>query len=352
MYAQPFEKMGTQTHPSTTTDCLHSFYSENLGPSKIKIQKKSTKKQKSISVISELNCRDGTDLEGATGELATIGKFFAMHSCEYLKVAKPDQQRTKILSLRNVRFFRGVEQLGHDDRELEFSDCVTLTFEKQKKDKKMDTVALMASKDARLCPVRAVAAIVRRIRKYTGSSQDPPISTVIVNGHLKQVTSTHMIHALRDAVGAIEEVKLGIKKENVGTHSIRSGAAMVMFLGECPVFMIMLIGGWSSDAFLRYIRKQVIEFSQNVAKRMLSCQNFRHIPDIHTRVQQDNPRIRNHPDNGETRRNVGGDSHHRVRLPPFSRSESSLFRVHEVFQLIWKHIGQPIRDRGRVFSNQ
>ena len=95
-----------------------------------------------------------------------------------------------------------------------------------------------------------------------------------------------MINALRDAVGAIGEVRLGVKKEDVGTHSIRSGAAMAMYLEECPVFMIMLIGRWSSDAFLRYIRKQVMEFSQNVAKRMLSCQNFRHIPDIHMRVQQ------------------------------------------------------------------
>ena len=102
-------------------------------------------------------------------------------------------------------------------------------------------------------------------------------------------------------------------------HSIRSGVAMAMYLGECPVFMIMLVGRWSSNAFLRYIIKQVMEFSQNVAKRMLSCQNFRHIPDIHMRIQQDDPHIRNHPDNTKMRRNVGGDSYHCVRLPPFLR---------------------------------
>jgi hypothetical protein len=88
---------------------------------------------------------------------------------------------------------------------------------------------------------------------------------------------------------------------------------MAMYLGECPVFMIMPIGHWSSNAFLWYIRKQVMGFSQNMAKRMLSCQNFRHIPDIHTRIQQDNPRIRNHPDNTETRRNVSGDLHRCIR---------------------------------------
>ncbi len=175
----------------------------------------------------------------------------------------------------------------------------------------MGTVTIMASPDAHLCPVKAAAAIMRRIRKNNSSSQDSPILTVTVNGHLKQVTPTHMINALRDSAGAIGELKLGIKKENIGTHLIRSGAAMAMYLGECPVFMIMLIGRWSSNAFLSYIRKQVMEFSQNVAKRMLLCENFRHIPYIHTRIQQDNPRIRNHPDN--SKRNVGGDLHRCIR---------------------------------------
>jgi hypothetical protein len=77
--------------------------------------------------------------------------------------------------MRNVRFFQGTEQLGHDHRELEFADCVALTFKRQKKEKKMDTVTLMASQDACLCPVRGAAAIVRRIRKYPGSSQVSPI---------------------------------------------------------------------------------------------------------------------------------------------------------------------------------
>ncbi len=163
------------------------------------------KHQKAIpmSVISELIRQDSTELKQATGKLATVGIFFAMRSCKYLKVAKPDQQRTKILRLRNVRIFRGAEQLGHNHRELEFADCVALTFERQKKEEKMDMVTLMASQDACLCPVKGAAAIVRRIRKYPGSSQDSPILTVTVNGHLKQVASTHMINALRDSVGAI-----------------------------------------------------------------------------------------------------------------------------------------------------
>ena len=118
--------------------------------------------------------------------------------------------------------------------------------------------------------------------------------------------------------GSDRRSKTWIQKEAVGTHLIRSGAAMAMYLGECPVFMIMLIGRWTSDAFLRHIHKQVMEFSQNVAKKMLSCQNFWHIPDVNERIPSDDPHIRNHPNNAKTRKNVGGDSYRRVRLPPFA----------------------------------
>ncbi len=65
------------------------------------------KHQKAIpmSVISELIRQDSTELEQANGKLATVGIFFAMCSSKYLKVAKPNQQRTKILKMKNVRFF-------------------------------------------------------------------------------------------------------------------------------------------------------------------------------------------------------------------------------------------------------
>eukprot|EP00957_Ditylum_brightwellii_P151177 11511290-Ditylum_brightwellii.AAC.1 len=59
-----------------------------------------------------------------------------------------------------------------------------------------------------------------------------------------------MINSIRDAAVAIREDSLGFKKETVGTHLIQSGLAMSMYLGECPVYTIMMIGRWSSDAFL------------------------------------------------------------------------------------------------------
>jgi hypothetical protein len=154
----------------------------------------------------------------------------------------------------------------------------------------MDTITLMALEVAILCPVRAAAVIVKRIKKYLGTPLNSPISTYSNSGIINQVTSDHMINLIRDAVVGIGEIRLGIKKEDVGLHSIRLGAVMAMYLGECPVLMIMHMGRWSSNPFLCYIRKQVMEFSQKVVKRMLSCQNFVQIPDAHTRVAPDDPR--------------------------------------------------------------
>ena len=94
---------------------------------------------------------------------------------------------------------------------------------------------------------------------------------------------------------------------------------MAMYLDEVPVYTIMLIGRWSSDAFLLYIRKQVVQFSHNVSNRMIRNLSFTHVPDAAPRVSRQDPRQRNHRDNAQTRSNMG---HRATRiiteLPSFS----------------------------------
>lgn len=53
---------------------------------------------------------------------------------------------------------------------------------------------------------------------------------------------------------------------------------MAMYLAGVPVYTIMLLGRWSSDAFLHYIHKQVKEFSNGVSKKMLTHDKFFTIP--------------------------------------------------------------------------
>ena len=106
------------------------------------------------------------------------------------------------------------------------------------------------------------------------------MSEVWKNNKIEHVTSAEIVASLRDAICAIEEDKLGFKVEQLGTHSQISGAAMAMYLGEWPVYTIIMIGQWYSDAFLRYIRKQVEQFSHNVSCRMICFQFHRDIPDL------------------------------------------------------------------------
>ena len=259
-----------------------------------------------------------TETQRALYQLAIGAIFFACRGCEYLKVPQSEKRRTKILRLKNIRFFRKGKELSHNNPWLEFADCVSITFEFQKKDEKNDTVTQMTSGDALLCPVRQWAAIVRRIWSYKGATMDTAVSAVLRHGRIEHITSKEMVKALRAACAAVGWEELGFEEHEIGTHSIRSGAAMAMFLGECPVYCIMMIGRWSSDAFLRYIRKQVEQFSHNVSKRMLRFQFHRHVPEFNPSISHWDPRQRNHPDNAETRRNVGGDMAQQARLPSFS----------------------------------
>jgi hypothetical protein len=118
--------------------------------------------------------------------------------------------------------------------DLEFADCYSITFECQKREDKHDTVTQESLGDSVLCPMRFAAGLVRRIWSYKEMDSSTQISTCMSNGIIKHVTSMRVIDALRNVVGAIGETRLGIAKNKIGTHSIRSGAAMAMYLGKKP----------------------------------------------------------------------------------------------------------------------
>jgi hypothetical protein len=119
---------------------------------------------------------------------------------------------------------------------------------------------------------------------FDGSARIPdrqketPVSAVLVHGRISHITQKQVIDTLRDGVKTYGESKHGIKISEVGTHSICSGAAMAMYLGGLPVYAIQLIGWWSSDSFMKYLRKQIEEFTLGVSTKMLTMQVFWHVP--------------------------------------------------------------------------
>ncbi len=157
-----------------------------------------------------------------------------MRSCEYVKATQQEKRRTEILRLRNLQFFNNGRLVPHDDPNIEYSNCLNITFEMQKKDKKNNTTTQPSSGNITLCPVRAAVAIVRRIQSYPGANDDTPISAIWKYDRIEHIMSNQITNALKDAVLAIGEDALHIAKNEIGTHSIRSGAAMPMFLGGAP----------------------------------------------------------------------------------------------------------------------
>jgi hypothetical protein len=108
----------------------------------------------------------------------------------------------------------------------------------QKKDDKNDTVHHEATRDQTMCPIKAAAELVCRIRSYPNMNNETPISAVLSGSRITHVTRKQAANILKDTVRAIGEDVLNIKADEVGTHSLQSGAAMAMFLGGFPVYLI------------------------------------------------------------------------------------------------------------------
>ena len=111
------------------------------------------------------------------------------------------------------------------------------------------------------------------------------------NGDMRLVSGDDLLRCFRSVADTLGEDKLGYKSSEIGTHSMQSGAAMAMFLDNTPVFLIMLVGRWSSDAFLKYIRKQVLETCKGISSRMIKNDLHHALPSPSSTI--DDPRSRN-----------------------------------------------------------
>jgi len=126
-----------------------------------------------------------------------------------------------------------------------------------------------------LCPVKAAARTVKRVRNISGSSDESKICSFFTeNGKVTNINLAQVLPRLRAIVRIIGEDILGFKDTYIGLHSLRSGGAMAMFLSGVSTIVIRRIGRRMSDAFLEYISEQVESFTFGVAQRMLDFEHF------------------------------------------------------------------------------
>jgi hypothetical protein len=131
-------------------------------------------------------------MDKAMCELFAGAFFFTMRSCEYLKVS--GQRKTKLLCIKNIRFFHGKSLLLHNNKFLYLADSVSITFEQQKRDMSNETITHHRSNDKILCPVKIWCKIIRCIISYPSISPDTPVNSFLhPDGKLQYFTGTELL---------------------------------------------------------------------------------------------------------------------------------------------------------------
>jgi hypothetical protein len=119
---------------------------------------------------------------------------------------------------------------------------ISITFEFQKTDIRNETVHQYATVLPNLCRVKAWAKVVRRVLSYPGCDTESLVSTVLTNNKRWLVTAAFLATQLQAAAKRIGHDVLGFSHLDVGTHPIRSGGAMAMYLTGVRLIDDMLTG--------------------------------------------------------------------------------------------------------------
>jgi hypothetical protein len=211
--------------------------------------------------------------------LAILGLFFAMRSCENTTTPKPG--RTKTIDMTGVIFLdKDKREIPQDHPGIALAVYVTLLFADQKNRHKNARRTQKRTDDPVLCPVRRAASLIERIRRlvpgFLGSTTINTYMHRAKEGLVKlQLASGFLRSQLRHACTVLGGKKVfGFDHHEIGTKSIRSGAAMGLFLANHSAERIMLMGRWESQAFLACIRPQVIEWTNNMSRDMIRHDSF------------------------------------------------------------------------------
>lgn len=228
-------------------------------------------------------------------ELSIVAFFFAMRSCEISLTPSPG--KTRPIRLGGVVFRDASHrEICHRDGDLSKAERVTITFEDQKNGTKMDKRTHQRTNDPVLCPVRCASALVKRIYdRVPNASEDTTLDTMYLVERRCRVSGALIRQHLRSSCTALGgKETFGYSTGDIGTRSLRSGAAMSLFLMNHSVHKIMILGRWSSDAFLVYIRPQVLEWTNNMSQDMIHLDSFFDATDPRKTAKAD-PRTRQRP---------------------------------------------------------
>ena len=209
------------------------------------------------------------------GSLILVAFYYLLRVGEYTKpplvtVAgkRVRATRTVQFSVGNVGFFRNGRIIPRSSplKDLLRADLATLKISNQKNGRMGQTISHHIT-GTKVCPVRALAAIVHHILSHGGSDAHP-IASYHSKGRWYEVTPTQIIKRVRGVVAELHLEKHGIDPDLVGAHSLRAGGAMALKLHGIDDTTIMKIGRWTSLTFLQYIHNQIAHLAKDISTKM------------------------------------------------------------------------------------
>ena len=120
--------------------------------------------------------------------------------------------------------------------------------------------------------LQATADEINMVRNGKQYSQNTSVNVVLVGKKCHYIKAADMYTHITNTVN--DTTRLGFTGDDLGNQSIRSSLAIALYLARRVVSTIILIGRWSSDAFLLYIRRQIHEFSAGISVDMVAVDIF------------------------------------------------------------------------------
>ena len=103
------------------------------------------------------------------------------------------------------------------------------------------------------------------------------INNFLEGGKRREIKKEEVIDTLQSGVSLVGEEKLGIEADDVKSHCMRTSFALWMAMLREPDYLIMLLWMWKSDKFMDYIRHQILQFTEDVANKMVGINEYKFI---------------------------------------------------------------------------
>jgi len=273
-WPNPLYGCGTRTYHIRIARQLEC-YSRNDTPSQSQLAVPVSVANKCYSAT-----RNGTAQEKATGELCLIAFFFLLRVGEYTIPHATRTTRTQQFRLRDIAFFNSSGMLTWQEacNSTTTPSIVRLRIDNQKNGKRGQTLVHHATPSNQNCPVKACLNRVRHLIAHHASADTLLCAYKNKQGEpFLHITSTQIVKAVRHAVLITGNFATGFETAKIGSHSLRAGGAMALYLQNYDATTIQKLGRWKSQVFLMYLHEQIGAFTAGVATRMATETTFQNL---------------------------------------------------------------------------